>query len=78
VGTDIENDAGGIFDIRHWENPISEKISGLKGIVQRKLRWVKIGNNRQVMMLCWGAGHSFLNFNRFRSRIFEKKTFAAT
>jgi hypothetical protein len=33
------------------------KTGLLKGIVQRKLRWVESGVNRWVMLQYWGAGH---------------------
>jgi hypothetical protein len=32
----------------------------IKGIVQRKLRWVESGVNRWVMFHYWGAGNYFL------------------
>jgi hypothetical protein len=38
----------------------NSKAFGVKGIVQRKLRWVEIGNNGQILLQCWGARHSFL------------------
>jgi hypothetical protein len=46
----------------------------LKGIVQRKLRWVQIGNNEQVLQKCWGAGRSFLILKRHHLGLC-KKTF---
>ncbi len=30
--------------------------------MQRKLRWVEIGLNRQVLLYCLGGGHSFQIF----------------
>jgi hypothetical protein len=36
------------------------KSAVVKGIVQRKLRWVESGVNRWVMLQYWGAGHYFL------------------
>jgi hypothetical protein len=50
----------------------------LKGIVQRKLRWVESGVNSVVVMLeYWGAGHNFLILkgHHFGFRI---KRYAAT
>jgi hypothetical protein len=40
--------------------------SGLKGSVQRKLRWVENGVNRSVGAWDSGAGHSFVVLFRFR------------
>jgi hypothetical protein len=49
----------------------------LKGIVQRKLRWVESGVNRWVMFHYWGAGHYFLILKR-HYLVFRIKHFAAT
>jgi hypothetical protein len=49
----------------------------LKGIVQRKLRCVENGINRQVLLWCWGAGHSFLILKGHHLG-FYKKRFATT
>jgi hypothetical protein len=54
--------------MRHWY---------LKGIVQRKLRRVKIGINWRVLFYCWGAGHSFLILKEHHLG-FYKIRFAAT
>ncbi len=39
---------------------MSSSQSVIKGIVQRKLRWVESGVTRWVMLQYWGAGHYFL------------------
>ncbi len=44
----------------------------LKGIVRRKLWWVEIIINRQVLLYCWDAGHFFFNFKGTPSRILQK------
>jgi hypothetical protein len=51
--------------------------SYLKGIVQRKLRWVESGVNRWVVLQYWGAGHYFLILKRHHLQ-FRIKRFAAT
>ncbi len=48
----------------------------LEGTVQRKLRWVKSGVNRGVMLQYWGAGHYFLIL-KGHYLIFRIKHFAA-
>jgi hypothetical protein len=48
----------------------------LKGIVQRKLRWVESGVNRWVMLKYWGAGHYFLIL-KGHYLVFRIKCFAA-
>jgi hypothetical protein len=49
----------------------------LKGIVQRKLRWVESGVNRWVLLQYWGAGHYFLIL-KGHYLVFRIKRFAAT
>jgi hypothetical protein len=49
----------------------------LKGIVQRKLRWVKSGVTRWVMLQYWGAGHYF-SILKGHHLVFGIKRFAAT
>ncbi len=49
----------------------------IKGIVQRKLRWVESGVNRWVMLQYWGAGHYFLIL-KGHYLVFLIKRFAAT
>jgi hypothetical protein len=46
----------------------------LKGIVQLKLRWFEIDIKRQVLLQCWGVGHSFLILKGHHLEFF-KKTF---
>jgi hypothetical protein len=61
---------------KQWWAAIMDNLS-VKGIVQRKLRWVEIDINRQVLLQCWGAGHSFLTLKGHHLG-FYKKHFAAT
>ncbi len=49
----------------------------IKGIVQRKLRWVESGVNWRVMLQYWGAGHYFL-IVKGHYIVFRMKRFAAT
>ncbi len=51
----------------------------VKGIVQRKLRWVESGVNRWVMLMLhyWGAGHYFLILKEHHL-VFCIKRFTAT
>ncbi len=49
----------------------------VKGIVQRKLRWVESGVNLWIMLQYWGAGHYFLILKRHHL-VFRIKRFAAT
>ncbi len=49
----------------------------VKGIVQRKLRWVESGVNRWVMLHYWGAGHYSLTL-KGHHLVFCIKRFAAT
>jgi hypothetical protein len=52
-------------------------FSDFKGIVQRKLRWVKSGVNCWVMLQYWGAEHYFLIL-KGHYPVFRIKHFAAT
>jgi hypothetical protein len=56
---------------------IRRKDRPFKGIVQRKLRWVKSGVNRRVMLQYWGAGHYVLILKE-HYLVFRIKRFAAT
>jgi hypothetical protein len=56
---------------------VNNSLCNIKGIVQRKLRWVEIDINRQVLLSCWGAGHLFLTLKEHHLG-FYKKHFAAT
>ncbi len=56
---------------------LDRRIRLVKGIVQRKLRQVEIGINREVWLQCWGAGHYFLIL-KGQHLVFRIKRFAAT
>jgi hypothetical protein len=59
------------------ENVLKVSVYLIKGIVQRKLRWVEIFINRQLLFYSWGAEHSFLILKGHHLG-FYIKPFAAT
>ncbi len=60
-----------------WNILASFIIFNIKGIVQRKLRWVESGVNWWVMLHDWGARHYFLTL-KGHYLVFRIKSFAAT
>jgi hypothetical protein len=55
---------------------LHEEIGNIKGIVQRKIRWVESGVNQWVMLQYWGAGHYFFIL-KGHHLVFSIKRFAA-
>ncbi len=43
---------------------LKNQLNVIKGIVQKKLRWIESGVNRWVMLQYWGAWHYFLIWKR--------------
>jgi hypothetical protein len=65
-----------LYVYQHQKGTAGAKRS-VKGIVQRKLRWVESGVKRWVMFHYWGAGHYFLIL-KGHHLVFRIKRFAAT